>query len=158
MTPLNFPFLNYSFTPTYDNDMAWAYQHKGFVRTIGGFGRSARHLRFGEMTQRLSVLMRLSPDPFNTYEKLRELQIKYNLHPVFFFSVGDFDVYDKNVSFDEPRYQMLIKEIADYAEVGLHPSAASFLKKKKLRMERDRLEDMIKRKIRKSRQHFLLVR
>ena len=51
--------------------------------------------------------------------------------------------------------QKLIKSIADYSQVGIHPSFGSNSKQGQLEKEISRLNAIIKREVRKSRQHFL---
>ncbi len=55
------------------------------------------------------------------------------------------------------NFQSLIKSIADYAEVGVHPSYYSNSNKDQLRKEIRRLSKVIKSEVVKSRQHFLKV-
>ena len=55
------------------------------------------------------------------------------------------------------RFQSLIKSIADYAEVAVHPSYSSNNDAEQLRKEIRRLNKVLKREVVKSRQHYLKV-
>jgi hypothetical protein len=157
---LSFPGLktkkrNYSYVPTYDIDAAWAYQHKGLYRNIGAYLRDLLKGDFDEVRLRISVLQNKTPDPYDTFALQLELQKEFHLRPVYFILFGEYDQYDKNISVRNPAFQRLIKQLADYAEVGIHPSYASFGNKVKLKSELDALSKILNQDVTQSRQHFL---
>ena len=49
----------------------------------------------------------------------------------------------------------MIKHLADHAEIGIHPSYASNESFNILEIEKNRLENIIKKEVKLSRQHFL---
>src|SRR5436190_8549265 len=53
--------------------------------------------------------------------------------------------------------QSLIKSLADYADIGIHPSYASNENRKQVKKEIRRLNKVLKREVTRSRQHFLKV-
>ncbi len=148
----------YSYLSTVDIDNAWAYKEKGLMRTIGAMVRSITQLDFGTFLERISVLTGRKKDPYDTYDHLSELQRKYNLKMIYFFLLGDYAENDKNVSVSSKKFQSLIKSIADYYDVGIHPSFLSNEKSGRLKLEQSRLQKIIKRDITRSRQHFLKLR
>lgn len=152
---LHFQERKYKYLSTFDIDCAYYYKEKGMMRTIGGYGKSIINKDFKEVLERTSVLLNFHKDPFDSYDKQLELHKKYNLKPVYFFLVGEYDVNDKNISIDKERFQALIKSVADYAFVGIHPSYGSNKKQERLPIEIKQLTKVIKRDITKSRQHFL---
>ncbi len=145
----------YSFCPTYDIDSAYAYSSKGIVRNIGGYAKALLDGNVTEISERTKVLLHSQKDPFDSYEYLLNLQNKYQLKPIYFFLVGDYGEYDKNISYRDPQFQELIKSTADYAEIGIHPSYASNSDFTVLTKEIKRLSEILKREPKKSRQHFL---
>ena len=145
----------FRFLPTYDIDAAWAYRHKGFLRTSASFLKNLAARDFGLIKERHQVLFRHRNDPFDSFDFLFDLQKKYHLNPIFFILCGDYDVNDKSISIRNDAFQALIKRIGDYADVGIHPSFASYLDSEKLRMEMERLSSVLNRNVTKSRQHFL---
>ncbi len=145
----------YHFTPTYDVDSAYAYRNKGLVRNLGGYLIALQNRNWTAIKERTRVLCNLKKDPFDTYEYQIELHKKYHLHSIYFFLVGDYDEYDKNISIRETEFQELIKSMADHGDVGIHPSFASNKDKEKLFKEIKDLALVLKRDIKKSRQHFL---
>ena len=129
----------YRFLPTYDVDSAYAYKHKGVFRNTAGLIRSMTKLNTREVAERINVLFNRIPDPFDSYEYIEGLHAESGTTPVFFFLMGDYDEFDKNISSQIPRYQQLIRSVADFAEVGIHPSFASALEPEKLKTEIDDL-------------------
>lgn len=152
---LTITFPTYKYLPTYDIDAAWAYLHKGLYRSLGGFARDITQFDFRELKQRWLVISGRRKDPFDSFEFQLKLQKKYQLHPKYFILFAEYGINDKNINTRNPAFQQLIKHIADYAEVGIHPSYGSFKNKAKLRGEIKNLSDVLNRDVTQSRQHFL---
>lgn len=145
----------FKFVPTYDIDAAWAYKNKGLYRTLGSYLKNLAEGDFSTIKERWQVLHGDRPDPFDSFSFQLELQEKYGLHPLYFILIGDYDTNDKNIYFRNDAFQSLIKQLGDYADVGLHPSFSSYLDSKRLDEERSRLSAILNRAVTKSRQHFL---
>lgn len=155
---LKFPERKYRFEPTIDIDNAYAYRQKGFMRTVGGYGKAFLQLNFEDMRIRTRVLGGLQKDPYDTYDYQLDLQKTYALKPIYFFLVGDYGVNDKNLSTQNRRFRELIRHISDYAEVGVHPSYGSNKNPTALQVEISRLKNILHRDITQSRQHFLMLK
>ncbi len=140
---------------TIDVDSAFAYKHKGVVRTFGGFVNDILHFRFVNFWHRLLTIFNFREDPFNTFSKILNIKEKYKVPTLFFFLIGDYTTYDKNISFSNNKFKSLIKSVADYAKIGLHPSYFTFKSAEKLKKEKLRLERITNTPITFSRQHFL---
>lgn len=148
----------FEFIATFDVDNVFAYKHKGFIRNFGGFFRDLFNFEFSYLLNRLAVLARLRVDPFDTYDFILGLNKKLNIKTIFFFLIGDYTTYDTNVSSSNSSYKSLIKSIADYVNVGLHPSYFTMKNEQKLKKEKQRLSQIVNQPIRKSRQHFLRLK
>ncbi len=146
---------HYSFLPTIDIDNAWAFQHKGFIRAGAGLIADLINLKFQHFSQRLLVLCRLQQDPYDTYDYQLELIEKYKLNTIFFFLLGNYATFDRNVPYQNKHMQSLIKFIADIGEIGIHPSYASNGASPILLQEVHRLSGILHQEIHNSRQHFL---
>ena len=151
----NFPQKRFRFIPTYDIDVAWAYKHKGVMRTLGGFYKDLSKFDFVNAIQRTRVLLGKEEDPFDTYELQMEYQKKYHLHSIYFILFGQFGPYDKNLNPRNRRFRLLVKWLADYAKIGIHPSYETMDNPGFLKEELSFLEDLLKKDIHRSRQHFL---
>jgi hypothetical protein len=155
---LKFVERKYEYISTIDIDNAYAYKGKGFVRITGALAKSLLKLDFKGFYNRFKVVFMNSHDPFDTYQKLKELNEKYAAKSIYFFLVGDFSEHDRNLSIKQKKYQQLIKSIADYSEVGIHPSYASNANLKLVAKEIKNLNEVLNKEVTKSRQHFLKLR
>lgn len=155
---LNLKKHKFEFIPTYDIDSAYAHKNKGFVRNMGSVILSLTKGNFQSIKNLLQVVSGMKPDPFDTYDLLHEYHVKHKLKPIYFFLLGDYDAFDKNISIHISEFKTLIKSVADVAQVGIHPSYASNANSKKLTVEIKRLATILNRDIKLSRQHFLKLR
>lgn len=145
----------YKYVPTIDIDNAFAIRNKGFERIIAGLFHNLFKADFPAFKERLMVTLHLKKDPYDTYEYQLKIIKKYGLKVIYFILLGDYAQYDKNVAATNKNLQSLIKFLADYAEIGIHPSYASNKQPSKLLKEISRLSVILHREIKKSRQHFL---
>lgn len=158
-----FPFMEFaphkfSFLPTYDIDVAYAYRGRGALRTIGGSLRELFQGNLRHLKQRWKVLAGKKKDPFDTYDYQLELHRRYHLKAVYFFLCGDYGPFDKNVSFFSGVFQKLVKKIGDYAFTGIHPSFLAHDDPRRLTSEVRRMFNITKREVAFSRQHYLRLR
>ena len=160
-----YPEFNYieskfNFISTIDVDNAYAYQNKGFLRTTGAWAKAFVKRGCGEFRKRRRVLRGKETDPYDTYDYLDKIFAGNEDKVKFFFLLGDYGRYDKNIAHTNNEYQELIKKTAEKYDVGIHPSFGSSKKKgkKKVRMEKQRLEEIIGKSISKSRQHYLRLK
>lgn len=151
------PGHKYTFTPTIDIDAAWAYRQKGLFRTAGGYLHALVRLDFREITERTKVLSGIEKDPFDTYAFQHQIHNKYKLKPIYFILFGEYGHNDKNIPVKNRPFHTLIKSLADYNRVGIHPSFNSNFYLKKLKLEKERLSRVLNREITRSRQHFLIL-
>jgi len=149
---------NYKYISTFDIDSAYAYYEKGLMRHVGAFTLALFTFNFPKIIQRLKVLSGFESDPYDTYDYQLSIMEKYHLKQIYFILVGEYGEYDKNIPVEGSRkFQSLIKQLADYAEVGVHPSYASNSNPQFLNKELKRLNKVLKREVIQSRQHFLKV-
>ncbi len=145
----------YRYISTIDVDNAWAFKHKGFMRTAGAFAKALFYGNFTDIKERAGTLFAKKPDPYDTFESLLAIQKEYKLEVIYFFLLGNYGVNDKNISANNFSFQSLIKHLGDYAETGIHPSFGSNESVQQVKIEISRLSHITHRNITKSRQHFL---
>src|SRR5690606_21964949 len=105
---------------------------------------------------RIDVLTKRKEDPFDVYEWLYALHLKFGLQPYYFFLVaGSPGEYDKNVDPHHAEMQELIRYHAAGYNVGVHPSWQSGDNIALLGEEIATLEHIIGRKVIHSRQHYI---
>ena len=160
-----YPEFNYieskfKFISTIDVDNAYAYQNKGFLRTTAAWAKSLIKGNRQDTIKRKRVLGGKESDPYNTYAYLDSVFAGNEDKVKFFFLLGDYGKYDKNIAYSNKEYRELIKKTAEKYDVGIHPSFGSSKKKgkKKVRIEKQRLEEIIGENISKSRQHYLCLK
>ena len=146
---------SFEFISTIDIDNAFAYKHKSLVRSVGGFLNDLVHLRLINVWNRFAVTFKIKKDPFDTFDKILKVRKEQDIKTIFFFLIGDYTTFDTNVSASKTKYRLLIKEMVDYAKVGLHPSYFTMNNAELLKKEKIRLEHIINMPIQRSRQHYL---
>lgn len=150
-----FPDREFHYISTIDVDNAYAYKHKSFVRSTGGFVNDFFRLKLKSFWDRLTVLLRIKKDPYDQFDQILELSKAHKIQTIFFFLIADYTTFDTNVSASKNKFRLLIKHIADYAMVGLHPSYFTMKNALMLKKEKLRLESITNISTKRSRQHFL---
>ena len=145
----------YKFIPTVDIDSAYFFKYKGFTRSVGGMIRSLQQKDIAGIKERIQVLLGKQKDPYDTYDLQMSLWKKLKLNPVYFILYSGYGHYDRNLPLNSRHFKTLIRSLADYAGVGIHPSYASNSDNQKLKSEIELLGKVLRREVTMSRQHFL---
>ena len=153
-----FPNRRYSFIPTIDVDIAYAYKYRGIYRTIGATLKSLLKGDIKDNRRRFQILFQKKSDPYDTFDLLNNWHQQHNLTPRFFFQVGRYGKYDKNLPATHFAMQHLIKQTSEYCSVGVHPSYQSNYRPDRIKEEIDTLSKITAMPIIRSRQHFLMLR
>ncbi len=141
-------------TPIIDVPMAYYFQQKGLMRTIGGTLNDVLKFKLKQLYQRYLVLLKFKRDPYNTFKWILNKQ-KHTKHKfIFFFLIGDYSTYDKNVSVNKRKFVSLIKSVADYSRVGLKASYFALENFKTLKSEKIKMESIINNSLEASRNSF----
>ncbi len=146
----------FGFMPTYDIDIAFSFLHKGWRSTSGALLKSISKFDFAAAAQRINVLLKKENDPFDVYEWLYALHLKFGLRPNYFFLVAaKRKGYDKHILPTVKAMKDLITFHAMGYPIGLHPSWQSGDDEKLLFAEKKSLEEISEKKIQLSRQHYI---
>jgi len=149
---------NFTFMPTYDIDMMYAYKGKGWVRSIGGLLRSLWQRDWAGAKRRYRVWKGKEKDPYDAYEWLDGLHLYCRSKPIYFFLVAQEQKgVDRNIPTSVIAFQSLINYYAATHKVGLHPSWQSSVaaNDKVLIEEKEWIEVIADMDLTKSRQHFI---
>ena len=146
---------SFEYISTIDIDNAFAYKYKNFIRSFGGFITDLFKLRLLNVWCRLTVVLRIAKDPFDNFQQILNIKKAKDIKTIFFSSIGDYTTFDTNVSPSKNKYRLLIKDLADYATVGLHPSYFTMKDAVMLKKEKERLENITNTPVIRSRQHYL---
>lgn len=147
----------FNYIPTIDIDNAWAFKHKGFFRQLGSTFKDVTKGRLKQISQRFMVILRLKKDPYDNYDFIHETIRKFNLQPVFFVLLNKKGRYDRSLSYKNKSYRRLIHSLSKWGEVGIHPSYMSNKGNHQLEKEIGRLESILGKKVKMSRQHYLKI-
>jgi hypothetical protein len=134
---------SFAFTPTYDIDIAYAYEGRGILRKmISRLRKEETHLN--------------GRDVFDVYEWLGELHKKFQLLPAYFFLLAHVrSRYDKNLSPKSGQLQQLIRKLAAKYAVGIHPSWQSYWDEHALQKEICSLREITGKTVIATRQHYI---
>lgn len=156
--PLTAPRPTYRFLPTYDVDLAWAYRHRPWWRQLAAFTRDSFRWDWYGLQERLQVLSGQKKDPYDTFQWLDELHQHKHITAVYFWLMGRYNQYDRNISPAHPAYRQLFQHVCTDAACGLHPSYASNHRPERLAEESRAFASLQGQPPRRSRQHFLMLR
>lgn len=116
-------FRKFSFTPTYDIDQAWMFRHRGRWRTAAQVGMDFLRGNHEKNRVRFRVLRGKEKDPYDIYEWLDAIHLRYSLKPYYFFPLAvSVQGYDKNISPFKPALKDLLAYHAEGYRTGIHPS------------------------------------
>lgn len=148
----------FSFVSSIDVDQAWKYKNKGWKRNILGFLRDASERNWERCRQRIAVLSNKIADPFDTFEWQNDIHKAQNTKVNYFILLGDYAIFDKNISHKNAHFQKLITDLAsnNHYTLGIHPSYQSNSDVSRVSIEKKRLENIIQKPISTSRQHYLM--
>ena len=107
------------------------------------------------MKTRYNVPFRNGKDPFDTYDYIFDVCNKNGIKTHFFFLMGDRSQYDKNISYENEKFQELIRRIGATTDLGIHLSYNSHSSNGTKLAELKRLEDITGKKIYCNRFHYL---
>ena len=147
----------FEFLPTIDVDNFYKYRRKGLFGSMFLFAKALLKVDFADAKTRLKVLLRKQEDPFFNFDDILDLHCDFDLVPRFFFHVGGCGRFDKKVLFPmhSKRYNNAIRQIAQVAHVGIHPSYNAAFSEGNFWNEKKRLEKIVGRNVCRNRFHFL---
>src|SRR5690606_16150394 len=155
---LNFKKRAFELVLTCDVDQVWKYKNKGFKRTYGAYLKDFSKFDFKEFAKRRKIISGKENDPFDSFDFFKSIIEKSeNKRMIFFWLMADYGKFDKNNPVANMNFAQKIREISDWAEYGIHPSYASNFDSTKLKIEIGRLEKTLNQKVRKSRQHYIML-
>ncbi|MDO6597846.1 polysaccharide deacetylase family protein [Oceanihabitans sp. 2_MG-2023] len=149
-----FETKKYQVKPVIDIPEAFRFKQKGLMRSIGGTLNELVTFKFKSLYVRFSVLFGLKRDPFDTFKYILNKQKQSDFKFVFFFLIGDYSTYDKNINVNKTKFVSLIKQVSDYSIVGLKASFFAISNFKILKKEKDKMEAVINTSLLASRNSF----
>ncbi|MBS9773655.1 MAG: polysaccharide deacetylase family protein [Tenacibaculum sp.] len=145
----------YKFISTINVNNAFAYKYKSFIRSTGEFVNDLLKLKIFNVLNRFAVHFNIKKDPYDTYQQIINLKKEFDVKTIFFFLVGDYTSFDTNISLSKNKFKLLIKDMVDYARVGLQSSYYTMQNINLLKKEKERLEAVTNIPTVRNRQHYL---
>lgn len=152
---LNFKKRKFITVLTCDVDQAWQVKNKGLKRTWGNRIKLLLNRNWTEFQQTEKIRKGEIEDAFDQYIYFKKLKEEHQFEMIFFWLLGDYGKFDKNIFYKNPHQIKLIQELKQWAEIGIHPSYASNQSLIQLQKEIHRLENILDEKVTKSRQHYI---
>ncbi|TVZ58898.1 hypothetical protein NA63_1413 [Flavobacteriaceae bacterium MAR_2010_105] len=152
-----FPQKKYGIQPIIDVPMAYYFKQKGLLRTLGGTLNDLIRLKFKRFYERYLVLFGFKRDPYDTFKWIINKQKHSEFKFIFFFLIGDYSTYDKNINVNKKKFVSLIKSVADYCRVGLKVSFFALEDIEILKKEKKKMEAIINYELEASRNSFSKV-
>ena len=141
---------------TVDVDNGLKYLGRPLVRQVAAASRDLLLGRWRAVAERMRVIMGLTPDPFDRYERIIALRERPEVDRVIaFLLMRGGGTYDHACDHLHPRFRDAARALHTGAEVGLHPSYASSTDGRVAREDRQRLETIVGSVVTTNRQHFL---
>jgi hypothetical protein len=153
---LNFKEPEFQYISTIDVDSTFRYKNKGFLWTTSGLLKDLVKGNFKETKERISTILNWRRDAFDVFEKLFDLHKKHRTKVIYFFLLGDYAPFDKNIHWKNQAQAKVIKKISNQTQTGIHPSYLSNSKSGQLEKEVNRFDAITGKKPILSRQHFLI--
>ena len=140
-----------------DVPSVYYYKNKGFLRTIGATFTDLIRIRPKNIYTRLLVIFRLKKDPYDTFNWIISKQKQVSDKFLFFFLVGKFSTFDKNISLVKQSFINIIKLVSDYSKIGLKLSFFALSNLDTLKKEKADIESITNRDLTISRNSFSKV-
>lgn len=147
---------SFRYISTIDVDSTFRFKEKGALWSISGGFRDLLKWKPGRVLNRIKTLWGLKPDDFDIFDEYEAFHKEYGIEVIYFFLLGDYGQYDKNISHLNPKQAEIIKKLAITNRMGIHPSYGSNHKAGMLEQEIERFTEITMIKPQISRQHFLV--
>lgn len=149
---------HYSFTPTFDLDVAFAHLAKPLKRHVLGSAKLIVNREFSQVAERVKVWIKPQNDSFDVFDEILNSLIEGNFQAIFFALVGKNSEFDHNNHPKSKRYRELLLKLSTHHHVELHSSYFSKDKLEFFTNEKKCVESIIGKKVIANRQHFLRYR
>lgn len=129
----------FTLEPIIDVEQAYELYQIGIMREIGGVFRDVFQLKFKRLLLRLQVNLGFRKDPYDTFSWLINVQ-KNAVHPfIYFFQVGDYSTFTRNLRYNKREFRELIKMMGDYAQIGVLFSREALDSGEQMKKEKNRI-------------------
>jgi len=154
---LQFPLKTMKTHALVNAKQPFAYKNKGVLRSFSGYIKDFSKFKFKTIWHRTGTLFGLKEDPFNTFNWLIENVKGLNNKITVFFLIGEAVNFDEGINSSRKVFKLLVKNIADYKEVGIVFSKESLNDFPVLKEEKEHMETTTNRSLLKAMNDDYLV-
>jgi hypothetical protein len=147
---------SYRFVSSIDIDTAYLYKGLEHFRQLRKTIKSASLLRFDKLAEQVNVLHRNLKDPYDTFDYIHQTVSGKQL--LYFVLCGGENEYDEAIPIQNEEMLNLLGKLHPRYELCLHPSYDTISNDDLIKEQKLLLENIIKRPVVRSRQHFLRLR
>lgn len=115
----------FRFISTIDVDSTFQFREKGWLWSIKGMLRDALQGKPQWVWDRIATLCGFKKDAFDVFDDLHRLHQQYGTEVLFFFLLGDYGAFDKNIAWDNKAQKDRIQSLSKHYRLGIHPSYQS---------------------------------
>ena len=150
-----FNLRKFRFVSTFDIDFPYQYRKRKLIRRVGGMAKDLIQLRFGDFIKRIAVYFHWQEDPYRkAIQNINDFHEKNGKIHTFFILLDSKGKYGNAADFPLTDYYKNLPTLK-LATIGLHPSYNTYKNLELLIKEKQKLGNLLNRKITSSRQHFL---
>lgn len=146
-----FPNSQTKIIPTLDIDMTHAVKGKPIWRVLPAV---IQELIQQKSIEKFLIWIGRKDDPYDNFDYQLDFFEKNNLSAIYFFQVGLYGTFDKNLNIQNRRFKEVLEK-CKFQTIAIHPSYASFQNYSKVEKEILKLKENTGLEIICSRQHFL---
>jgi len=152
---LSFKKHNYTYLPTIDVDMPYAYRFKKLPYILGGIAKNTLQTDFYSLKKRIQALVRKKEDPYFTFEYLNSVTASHSIQPIYFYLCSGQKPYDPIAGYRKRAVKEAVKFNQQHALVGVHNSYHTLEKPELIAKELCQLQSMLGEPIFRSRFHYI---
>lgn len=143
----NFPDLKFTERKTTIHSIVNAsqsslYKNKGLLRSVLGYFNDLFKFNLKNIFKRSAVLFGFRKDPFNTFNWIINTVKKSKSKLTVFFLLGDSKNFEESLNSQRASYKLLIKNVADYKDIGLIFSNDALNSLEVLNEEKEKMESI----------------
>ncbi len=133
------------------------YKNKGFLRSLSGYLNDLSKFKYKDIFQRTSTILGIKEDPYNTFDWIINSTNKIENQISVFFLIGEAVNFDEGFNIRRNIIKLLIKNVADYKEIGLVFSRENLKEFEQLKSEKEKIEAITNRNLQASMNDEYLV-
>ncbi len=142
---LKFPLRETTYHSIVNASHPSLYKNKGLLRSTLGYFNDLFSFNLKNIFKRSGVLFGFRKDPFNTFNWMINTVKKSKNKLTVFFLLGDSQNFENSTNSQREPFKLLIKNVADYKEIGLIFSYDSLKEMKILKGEKEKMEAITNR-------------